>query len=1523
MKIKPSRGKFSKDKLILAMLLLVPFLATTAQLRINEFAALNSSLAFDPDFGEFSDYIELYNPTETPINLNGYSITDNPENPTKWVVGDIVLQPMQYLLIWADGRNKNIGDTAHCSYRNAIIKTSALHTNFSLSGDGEYLGIYDNSGRLIDEIHFGVQENNVTQGRSSENPTAWYYFSDPTPGKENSTFYAPSVQFASEPTCSSQGGFFADAHEISLTASSVNAIVKYTLDGSDPTFTSPTADGPITIFRNFTLKARTYEKGKLPGTIISKSFFIGENIDLPVVSIATNSDHTDDYDFGIFRNSIKEREVPASIQYFDKNGTSQFSENVGIRLFGSTIYNLPQKPISVRCKGKFGASQIHYKLFDDRDNETFKSFQLRNGGNDHNLAYFRDGLATSLIKGEMDIDYQAYKPCVVYINGDYQGIYEIRERLDADYLAANNNISSATVSIIEDSSHVVTGDGKSFENLKYYLINNSLQDTKNYEYVASIIDIDEYINYMINKIFIGYKLFDLNNKYWQKTDGKWRWIANDMEHAFGEIGGDEYDQNTLVKVLNQNNELPQWATLVFSKLMENNSFRSSFSQRFSTYLNTIYQPNYTISKVDSLTALLKNQMPRHIYKWKTPFTMNVWQGNINFIKEFLTQRPKYIRNHLSEYLGAKDSALVRINIVGNGNIYIENSPIKNQSFSGYYFEGVPLNLIAVPQLGYRFVGWQGIDNDNVSLAIIPKDTTTLVAVFEPIDVSIVPGVIATNTLLSASKSPWYVTSDVIVMAGAKLTVEAGTEIMISDNASFYIYGGFDVKGEPNKQVVIKSNSEKWARKPFHNKQARWGVIAAINATDSIKILNAQINGSGFGNDRIKQFAGISSLNSNCHLLNVTITDNIQPFYSEFGSVYIGYSTLRSQNTCDLINIKYSDNPIVEGCDLKGNNAPDTDAIDYDGVNNGIILNNNIYGFRGDNSDGIDLGEGAKNVLIQSNTIYSCSDKGISIGQASTATIENNIIFACNMGIAVKDLGSEALIDKNTLYANDYAIACYEKNSGRGGGIATVRNSILSESFVATLLADKLSVITVSYSISDKELMPGNGNIYADPLLSLPQFGNFELSSNSPCIDSGDPNSKPDADDSRADMGAYYKHQNPEATPIILISEINYHSPENYDSGDWIEISNIGNQNIDLSGWVLALGPNRIVVKNGTIIQAKNALVFCADEARFSSLHPTIENKYADTNLILGNISGKVDLLDSNGKLVQMVNYSSRSPWPTLPGGLGATLELDGVTGNLANSFWRESYILGGTPGKSQSMPKLFDQIRINELMASNINTIADEYGEYDDWFELYNAGDSAIDIGGLYITDKPDNATKWQVPLHKPHLTTISPKGFLLLWADNKPEQGVLHTNFALSASGESLALFRRDGKIFEPIQHLNFGPQTNTHSYGCYPDGSTTFSTLLPTPKSTNIKTSINSPLENGFSVYPNPFTDYTIFTSTLVDSRFQIQVADISGRIVYKAKSSNQRAHFSRGALPNGVYIYTITFNTGEQYFGKLIIK
>lgn len=1513
-------------RLLLLLLCCLSGLKSSAQIRINEFLAFNASIIYDPDFGEYSDFIELYNAADTAVNMKGYFITDKTNNDSRWQFPEMAFPAKSYLLIWADGRNKIIGDTAYSEFQSKSITVSQLHTNFSLSGDGEYIAVYDAQKKLLDEVQFGVQVYDIARGRNPSDTAQWWFSGDVTPGFANSIYGSLGLDYAPEPEFSLPAGFYPAQQNLNISSDIPGAEIRFTFDGTIPNLSSALVAGDFNVIRTYTIKARVYVQGMLPSKVVTQTYFIGESFDLPVFSISTDNKNINDNTFGIFRNAIKDREVPAVIEFFSKEKQLQFQTPMGLRIFGSTIYNLPQKPLSVRFNARYGDAPLEYPLFENRENEVYQSFQLRNGGNDYNVAYFRDGLSVALIRGKMDIDYQEYQPCIVMLNGVFHGIYEMRERLDEFYIGANYGVHPGNVDMLEDSLVVDKGSAEKYTELLELIKSIDLSNDKSLDTIALKMDVNEYINYIIHRVFVGYKIVDFNNRYWRYQDenARWRWIAVDQEHSFGKIAGDGFADNTIEKIDGSTGQLPEWSTELLGLLLKNKPFQDEFIQRFAVYLSTIYQPSVTTQLADSFRALMSNAMNRHILRWNTPSSFNQWNIEVNFIKTFLQNRPAAIRGHLKNHFNVQDSALVKLTCQGEGNIEASGVVLNDSIFSTHFFKGAKLRLKAIPKAGYTFIRWEGITGNSPEIWVDLNSDSSFTAVFQQQNISIIPPLIDKDTTLSAALSPWYALEDIQIKAGAVLTVEPGVQIYVSDKASFYVHGGMFCLGEENNRIQIQPNPEAWARNPVFNKIPKWGVIVAENATDSLIIRHTLIEGTTYGKNRSKQFSAVTSLQSHVKLVFAEIRDNMQPFYSEGGSVYIGYSTLRCENTCDLINVKYCTNAITEYCDLQGNRAYDTDAIDYDEVVGvGIIRGNKIYGFLGENSDGIDLGEEAKNLIIEDNLIMNCTDKGISVGQASTILVRRNVIADCNLGVAVKDSFSFALIDQNTFYGNNYTIACYEKNAMDGGGVAEVKNSILAESLLGTFFIDNTSSAIVTYSLSDRELMVGEGNIFDNPLFVHPATGNFELYNNSPCINSGDPNSPKDPDSSRADMGAYYRHLGLSGL-TVHINEFNYKSAENYNTGDWLELYNKQTDTVDISHWRIAQGAYSFTIPDGTLMPPGTYFTIAHRPEAVKKYFSDITILNAKIPFELNDVNGKISLYDADGQLRHSVRYAATQPWPPLAAGKGATVELDhGKEGNKT-SDWRESYVLMGTPSALNSFPREVENLFINEVMASNTNTITDENGDYDDWIEIYNAGSDTLDLRGLYITDNTDVPLKWQVPLNYPEKTKIAPGAFLLIWADEQMQQGPLHADFKLNIAGEKTGIFNRVGESYISLDELTFDSIIENESFGRYPDASAVLSKMYPTPSRTNVLTLLNDTPRNSFlKVYPNPFSSFLIMDVKDLRTPYTLNMMDLSGKTIWSQtyQSAEHRILFN-GFIPmKGLYILMLTDATGQTYIAKVI--
>jgi len=1415
------------------------------QIFINEFLASNITINPDnADFDDYSDWVEIYNAEDFSVDLGGYYLTDNLNNKTKWRIPEgTSIEAKSFIRFWADGYDDVPGNTyARPVEPHNNFTTKWFHLNFKLSRAGEEIGIFSLDETQIDAIVFGLQLQDVSYGRKPDGGSSWFYFGEPTPGSSNTTMGTLNTETASVPIYSQDGGFYNGSQVISLSTNSSSAVIKYTTDGSRPSSSSPEFNTGITINRTTVLRTRVFDGDKLPGQIVTHTYIIDENPTLPVISISAFPETLWDEEIGIYQNLLKDREIPISFEFSEPDGSPGFSLNAGLRLTGQASFMYPQKPFTIYTRDRFGVEEVNYQIFPNRDVHKFKNIYLRNSGcQDNRHTLFRDALQHCIVINQMDIDCQAYRPAMTFINGDYWGIYNVREKLNSKYIASHHNVDPNNLDYLEFDFNeipvVIEGDLDNYNELMDFLENNDLSIRENYGYVEIQIDINEFTNYLITEIYCDNINWPYTNMRWwrEKTDNsKWRWVLLDMDYGFAMEGSSFYTNNSFylaTSISNPYTENFPWSTYLIRKLLENSDFTNELIQRFAIYLNTTFHEDRVLNIVDSLKTLIGTEMERHIDRWNDdpadilgdpPIPdMSTWLQKVELMREFAVQRPIHQRQHIIDFFGLSGTAELTLNIPESdkGRVFISNIEMAD-GYSGTHFKDIPIQLKAVPNAGYKFVRWQGLSgSDSDSISAVLTGDASITAVFENSDENTLPSSISEDMVLTYGNSPYLALGDITVDAGATLQIQAGVEIRMPESASIYVYGSINVNGSEAQPVLIIPNTNSGA--------VQWGALCLVNSADSSSISYLQIKGASNGSDTENQIGAISAYNSNMTLNHVQIEDSPFPVFVQYGKVKISNCVLHSDKICDLINVKYASSALVENCDLRGNNSYDTDAVDYDQISNGIIRGNRIYNFYGVNSDGIDLGEESANILIDNNLIFNCTDKGISVGQKSTATVKNNVIVNCAQGVGIKDEGSYALIDGNTFYGNDYPIACFEKNIGVGGGSADATNNIFSKSRWSSYFVDELSILNISYSLSDTDNLSGAGNVYADPL-----FGNnFKLKPNSPAIDAGSPDSPTDPDGTRKDIGAYYYNEADEV--FVIINEIHY-NPSNGDNSEFIELYNTGNSQIDLSGWSFTKGidytfPQGLSLDSDEyIIVAKNANMYSGQGYQvFEWTDGTLSNNWEN-----------IQLEDNQGDMIDYVNYCSKYGWVSSPNGTGPSLELrDTSLENLYYANWRASIVGGGTPGRFNAIP-ITTGLYINEFMAVNSTIIKDDNDQYDDWIELYNSNDKSIDVGGLYITDDLSRPKKYQIPTTNPDLTTIQPYGFLLLWADENGSQGILHLNFKLAGQGEQLGLSQLIEETPVFIDQLDYEEQNTDVSFGRSQDGGDIWQYMyLPTPNVQNVK--------------------------------------------------------------------------------------
>lgn len=719
-------------------------IAVSQNIVINEFQADNAHTIIDPTYQLYSDWIELYNPSDAVIDLSGYYLTDDFSEPAKWRIPDnSTIRPQKFFLVWADGLNTD------------------RHTNFKLSADGEQIGLYNSNGLLIDSLSFGPQYEDNSYGRFPDGADQWNFFSDPTPAAANLNPGHSGV--LDPPQFSMASGVYTNAINLEIIHATADVQIYYTTDGSVPEQDDFLYNGTINLTNTSVIRAKAFKANWQPSIEVTATYIIGENIDLPIVSVVTEPDNLWSDESGIYvegtngipgycvsepRNWNQPWERPAHITYFDKNGILGFEMNAGIQIGGGCTRKYPQKSLAVYARDIYGPSKINYKLFDDKNIYQFNNFVLRNMGQDWYRTLFRDGLMQTIVKGKMNIDWQAYKPGIVFLNGEYWGIHGIREKHNEHYFESNYGLDPDKLDILTGNAVVKNGDADHYNAMIGFIENHDMSQAENYNYVKSQMEIDSYIDYVIAEIFFANIDWPGGNiKYWRpKTaNGRWRWLIYDTDLGFGAHGMGQYDDNNLANATSPTSTYyanPSWSTFLLRSLLTNADFKNDFIQRFALHMSSTFNPDRVLHIVDSLKNDLSSQIPRHKIKWEDSMSFgDSWEALVDIIIEFAEKRSDYVYDHINDKFNL--SGTTQLTVLNNtpeaGTVYVNTIQIPAE-FTGQIFKSVPVNVKVIANAGYRFAGWQGLSQQTDDSIVISVDKAdTLYALFEASNNSVYEG----------------------------------------------------------------------------------------------------------------------------------------------------------------------------------------------------------------------------------------------------------------------------------------------------------------------------------------------------------------------------------------------------------------------------------------------------------------------------------------------------------------------------------------------------------------------------------------------------------------------------------------------------------------------------------------------------------------------------------------------------------------------------------------------------------------
>jgi hypothetical protein len=605
-----------------------------------------------------------------------------------------------------------------------------LHANFKVDNGNEEVFLYDAGGVLVDRTDDRFVPADYSCGRFPDGGDTWMFFSAPTPEAPNTI--GGDDDFAVAPDFSLPGGRYQGPQlTVAISSSRPGATITYTTDGSDPQDGSTPYTDPLTIESTRVVRARTFEPGRAPSLISTQSYILDDETPLAIVSLVTDPPNLWDYETGIYvmgpyaqpdypyheANFWMDWERPAHAEFFPPEGQG-FSVLLGIKIHGGTTRALPQKSFRLITRGGYGPTEMACQVFPEKPTQVYRRLILRNAGNDWCLTHMRDGFVHNLA-ARIGLDHQAYRPVHTYLNGVYWGVYNIRELIDAYYLADNHGIDPGSIDLLELNAEVMEGSAEQYNDLLGYLHTHDLADDEAFAYVTERMDVENYADYVILRVFCANTDWPANNlRYWRsdELDGKWRWIIYDTELGLG-LNRYGAQDRTLAWALAPNSGAWQnapWSTFLLRSLLRNHDFCVFFINRYADLLNTLLSPQSTLALWDQMSATIAGEMPRQFQRWGR--SLDIWDEQNDITRGFLRQRPAIARAHLMAQFDLTDTLRVSLDIdpPGGGSIRLGSVTV-DSCWTGVYFRGLPLTLTAVPAAGYGFLGW--------SDTALPADST--------------------------------------------------------------------------------------------------------------------------------------------------------------------------------------------------------------------------------------------------------------------------------------------------------------------------------------------------------------------------------------------------------------------------------------------------------------------------------------------------------------------------------------------------------------------------------------------------------------------------------------------------------------------------------------------------------------------------------------------------------------------------------------------------------------------------------
>lgn len=695
---------------------------TAGALVINELMAANVDVYRDKSTN-FGSWVEVYNTTSSPILLDGLYVSDDAANLRKHQLKD------GYGYVPANGYFVLAFDHYEVWTKNAYMQIDD-----KLDCEGGTIIISDGT-NIIAQQTYPAAISRMSYARTTDGGDTWGTTGNPSPGKSNATSSFAESQLEA-PVIDTDSKLFKSSFSVSV-AIPEGCTLRYTTDGTAPTLSNgrTSTTGRFTVSTSTSYRFRLFKDGMLPSTVLTRTYIKDEGkYCFPIISIVADNNDLFASDNGIFSYSSNGRpgngqssnynanmdwDRPVNFEFITEDGKSVINQECDYSACGGWSRGWEPHSFKLKASKEYEMkNSFDYRFFSEKPFLKHKTLQIRNGGNDNNCR-IKDAAVQGIVASSgLYVDHQAWQPVHVFYNGKHKAVLNMREPNNKHYAYANYGIDTDLMDQFEinpDSGYVqMEGTEEAF--LRVYDLSKTASTEASYKEICSLVDIDEFINYMAVELYIGstdwphnnlkgfrstedgkfhFVLFDLD--FALNTDDTFNWLANHKTYTNeNALHGYDWSLSKSIEGTRRTYEL-KFVT-IFLNLLNNDSFRKQFIDAFCLVAGSVFEPSRVKEIVNKMSTYLGTN------GWVSP------SGSANqIINGFNSSRQSTMIDKMKAYSKMKLSKVSSVKArlssnIEDAKILVNGQEVPTGKFYGTLF--YPITVKAIAPAGYRFVGWK-------------------------------------------------------------------------------------------------------------------------------------------------------------------------------------------------------------------------------------------------------------------------------------------------------------------------------------------------------------------------------------------------------------------------------------------------------------------------------------------------------------------------------------------------------------------------------------------------------------------------------------------------------------------------------------------------------------------------------------------------------------------------------------------------------------------------------------------------